>query len=62
MYDSLSILFGVSVDAAARADTPGAKQNQFDEASADLSVRGCPPAGAGRHHCAPRCLGLTAPL
>lgn len=55
MYDSLSILFGVSVDAAAQAETPGAKQNKLDEASADLSVHGCPPAGAGRHHRAQRC-------
>lgn len=29
---------------------PGAKQNKLDEASSDLRVYGCPPAGAGRHH------------
>lgn len=59
MFDSLLILFGAALDAALKTETPGAKQNKLDEVSSDLRVYGCPPAGAGRHHWAPRCLGLT---
>lgn len=50
MFDSLLILFGAAVDAELKTETPGAKQNKLDEASSDLRVHGCPPAGAGRHH------------
>lgn len=50
MFDSLLILFGAALDTALKTETLGAKQNKLDEASSDLRVYGCPPAGAGRHH------------